>query len=77
MHKFKLDTQLNCDEHKLGSIFPGQTLEAKLLINVLEARRESSVMMIAKAKELPSYGCNIVNVTEIPQVMDVISTVTQ
>ena len=58
---------INCGEHKLGSIFPGQTLKVKLLINMLEAKMESSVVMIAKAKELPSYGCIINDVAEIAQ----------
>ena len=51
----------------MGSIFPGQTLRVNLVINMLEAKRESSITMIAKAKELPSYGCIIVNVAEIAQ----------
>ena len=58
---------INCGEHKFGSIFPGQTLKVTLASNMLEAKRESSIMMIAKTKELPSYGCTIVNVVEIAQ----------
>ena len=58
---------VNCGEHKLGSIFPGQTLKVNLASNILEAKRDSSSVMIAKTKELPSYGCIIVNVAEIVQ----------
>ena len=58
---------IDCSEHKLGSIFPGQTLQVNLSVNIIEAKRDSSVMMVAKTKDLPSFGCVIVNVGQIAQ----------
>lgn len=58
---------INCSEHKLGSIFPGQTLKVQLTINLLKAHKDNSTTMIAKTKELPLHACTIVNVAEIVQ----------
>ena len=58
---------IDCNEHKLGSIFPGQTLQVYLSVNILEAKKDNSVLMVAKTKDLPSFGCIIVNGGQIAQ----------
>ena len=57
----------NCSEHKLGSIFPGQTLQVNLVLNRLKTPEHVSNALIAKTKELPPHACTIVNVAEITQ----------
>ena len=58
-------SSISCTEHKLGSIFPGQTLNVNLAMH--KVPEQNSTTMIAKTKELPPYACTVVNVAEIIQ----------
>ena len=59
---------VNCTEHELGTIFPGQTLRVQLKLKLQSMTKAVTEMMVQTNKKyLPSNACSVTNVDEIRQ----------
>ena len=57
----------DCKEHHLGSLFPGQTLQVKL---IMMQKHETSNVMVAETNNVSKLGCKIIDVLEIVQIRE-------
>ena len=66
------NSDLNCSEHEVGPVFPGQQLKLPLMIPSLNSptlnKEHQYIMLTARIQGMPPKGCTIENVSEIFQI---------